>query len=199
MSLTLSAPEIDDDGDPVWAFPAGSVLVPDVLAWERLGVGIRCETWLGWSTTGWCPVVVKLPRPLQRHHPRARQTLAREVAALQHHSHPALPPLVHADLDADTPYVVLQYLDGDPLDEVLDDGPLDRRATALLGVQLLSAVTALHRRGLAHLDVKPENVMIVGHRPVLVDFGSARPIGSPQPVGRPVGTVGYTGPDMEAC
>jgi serine/threonine protein kinase len=34
---------------------------------------------------------------------------------------------------------------------------------------------------------------------VLIDFGSARRLGSPQPPGRPVGTVGYAAPEMETC
>lgn len=190
---------IDDDGQPSWHVEAGAGLVPGVLAWDRLGVGHRCETWLGWSEPLWSPVVVKLPRPHQQAHPRARLALAREVAALQNNPHPVLPRLMHAELDAPMPYVVFEHIDGDALDSVVDDAPLDPASTARLAVQLLSALVVLHRRGIAHLDIKPENVMVRGGRPTLVDFGSARRLGSLQPVGHPVGTVGYAAPEMEAC
>lgn len=71
--------------------------------------------------------------------------------------------------------------------------------TALLGAQLLPALMALHNRGLAHLDVKPDNIVLRDARPVLIDFGRARRIGSEQPPGHPVGTVGYASPEQEAC
>lgn len=70
---------------------------------------------------------------------------------------------------------------------------------ANLGAQLLPALMALHSRGLAHLDVKPDNVVLRDGRPVLIDFGSARRIGSEQPPGHPVGTEGYASPAQEAC
>jgi serine/threonine protein kinase len=56
----------------------------------------------------------------------------------------------------------------------------------------------LHHRGIAHVDVKPENVILRDLRPVLIDFGSARQLGTPQPSGRPVGTPGYAAPELEA-
>lgn len=80
-----------------------------------------------------------------------------------------------------------------------DNGALDPVDAALLGAHLLPAVADLHRRGLAHLDVKTENVVLRDGRLVLVDFGSTRRIGSPQPAGRPVGTEGYAAPELEAC
>jgi serine/threonine protein kinase len=191
---------IGDDGDPVWDFQQGDRVVDGIVAWERLGEGARCETWLGWSRPLWCPVVVKLARPHQRTHPRARNSLAREVAAIGGNPHPVLPRLFAAGLDDDIPHVVVEYVDGESLDALIDDdGPLDGPATALLAVQLLSALMSLHGRGLAHLDIKPENVVVRDGRPVLVDFGSARELGRPQPAGHPVGTPGYSAPEMEAC
>ena len=72
-------------------------------------------------------------------------------------------------------------------------------SAARLATQLLSALAAVHVTGAAHLDVKPENVVIRDGRPVLVDFGSARPIGSPnRPVSRSA-PLGYAAPEMEAC
>lgn len=191
---------IDEDGAPVWICPPGGELPGRTLAVERLGVGLRCETWLVWSPRLWHPAVLKLSRPHQVRHPRAARSLGREVAALAGNDHPALPRLL-ADGRADpVPHVLLEYVDGPALDAELDDnGALRPEEAALLGAQLLPAVAALHDRGLAHLDLKPENVVLRDSRPVLVDFGSARAIGSPQPPGRPVGTAGYAAPELEAC
>jgi serine/threonine protein kinase len=190
----------DEDGQPAWVCDPGAELPGGALAWQRLGVGHRCETWLAWSVPRWCPVVVKLARPHQVGHPRALRSLGREVAALAGNPHPALPALLADGRAAAVPHLVFDYLDGPALDEEVEDaGPMDPDTTALLGIQLLAALATVHRRGLAHLDVKPANVILPDGRPVLVDFGSARDIGTRQPAGAPVGTAGYAAPEAEAC
>lgn len=94
----------------------------------------------------------------------------------------------------------MEYVDGPTVADLVDArGPVRPRDVARLGAQLLPPLLALHRVGLAHLDVKPENVLIRDGRPVLVDCGSARRLGSGQPAGHPVGTPGYAAPEMELC
>jgi serine/threonine protein kinase len=189
-----------EDGLAVWEFSEGAELPGHHLAIERLGVGMRCETWLVWSPDLWCPAVLKLARPHQIGHPRAVQTLRRETAALANNLHPSLPRLLADGTDATLPHIVIEYVDGPALDEEIDeDGALAAEEAALLGAQLLPAVISLHDRGLAHLDLKPENVVLRDGRPVLLDFGTARRIGSLQPAGHPIGTVGYAAPEQEAC
>jgi eukaryotic-like serine/threonine-protein kinase len=188
------------DHQPVWRCVPGETELGGCIAVERLGTGHRTETWLAWSRELWCPVVLKLARPAQVRHPRARATLRREVVALEDMSHPALPRLVAARLDHEVPHVLTEYVDGPTLDVIVDDhGALPARDAALLGAQLLPALAVVHARGIAHLDVKPENVVLRDGRPVLIDFGSSRRLGSRQPAGRPVGTLGYAAPEMEAC
>jgi serine/threonine protein kinase len=190
-----------EDGEPVWDFPTGHEVFPGVLAAESLGVGHRCETWLVWLRTGWHPAVLKLPRPHQQDHPRARAALERERAGLLAGAgHPAYPRLVSEHVDAHPPYLVMEYLDGPSLAEIVDEhGPLAVSDAALLGAALLPALLVLHRAGLVHVDVKSENVLVPDGHPYLVDFGSARELGRPQPAGRPVGTSGYAAPELEAC
>ncbi|MGW1342706.1 serine/threonine-protein kinase [Kribbella sp. NPDC002412] len=188
------------DGLALWDWAEGCELPGGMLALERLGVGHRCETWLVWSAELWAPAVLKVARPHQVGHPRAVKALRREIAALAGAWHPALPHLIAAGTDHPIPHLVLEYVDGPTLADELDsDGPLPADQVALLGAQVLPALMTLHNRGLAHLDVKPENIVLRDGRPVLIDFGTARAIGSPQPAGRPVGTVGYASPDQEAC
>ncbi|MDQ0382190.1 serine/threonine-protein kinase [Amycolatopsis thermophila] len=196
----MSAPDLDDDGQPVWDTAEGGEFPGGTRAVRRLGVGWRCETWLVWSVPLWCPVVLKLPRPHLREHPRSVTALRREVTALSGPPHPGLPRLIADGSGEALPHLLFEYLDGPDLDDVGDDiGPLPEGEAALLGVQLLSAVAAVHHEGLAHLDVKPGNVVLRDGKPLLIDFGSTRAIGSPQPPGRPIGTRGYTSPEQEAC
>jgi len=199
----LGAPDLlldDEDGEPLWPYAEGDAMPGGHRAWDRLGVGLRCETWLVWSPRLCAPAVLKLARPHQADHPRAARTLRREVAALTDNPHPVLPRLYADGTTEAVPWIALEYVDGPTLADELDDaGPLAAPDAALLGIQLLTGLRALHRRGLAHLDVKPDNVLLRDGRPVLIDFGSAREIGRAQPAGPPVGTLGYAPPEMEAC
>ncbi|GAA1877449.1 serine/threonine-protein kinase [Lapillicoccus jejuensis] len=203
-STTPSTPVVADDLDglPVRDPEPGGELLPGYTALDRLGVGQRCETWLAWSAELWHPVVLKLPRLHQLDHPRARASLRREAVAL-FDGHPVLPRLVADGADEPVPYVAVELLSGECLADLVEDGPRPGHEVASLGAQLLAGLRHLHRRGLAHLDVKTENVLLVGSGgtgvPRLVDLGSARSIGREQPPGKPVGTLGYAAPEMEAC
>jgi serine/threonine protein kinase len=190
----------DEDGEPVWDFAENAPTPGGFRAWERLGVGLRCETWLVWSPRLWAPAVLKLPRPHLTAHPRAARSLGRELAALRDNLHPVLPRLYDSGWNEETHYIAVEYVDGPSLaDEIDDHGAIVADEVALLGVQVLTALRTLHQRGLAHVDVKPDNIVLRDGRPVLIDFGSARELGAKQPAGRPVGTAGYAPPEMEAC
>jgi serine/threonine protein kinase len=199
-AVPLDPDDVDDvDGAAISSIRAGERLPGGALAWERLGVGHRCETWLGWSETLWTPVVVKFPRPEQLGRPRARAALRREVAALAGNRHPALPELYDDGTDDALPYLVFEHVDGLALDEEIEEhGAFAALDAALLGIQVLAGLRRVHARRLAHVDIKPDNIVLRDGRPVLLDFGSARPIGAEQPEGSLIGSAGYAAPDLEA-
>ncbi|HEX4431472.1 MAG TPA: serine/threonine-protein kinase [Frankiaceae bacterium] len=197
---SLAEVGIDDlDGLPVSRHRPGAALAGGCLALERLGVGRRCETWLCWSPPMFAPAVVKIPRPHQMSHPRARRSLRREAASLAGNLHPGLARLYDDGTGSDEPYLVMEFVDGTALDgEIDDNGALTESDTALLGIQVLAALRTVHERGLVHIDLKPENIMLRGGKPVVVDFGSARRRGAEQPAGSLIGSAGYAAPELEA-
>ncbi len=189
----------DEDGGPVWEPVPGSPLVPGQLAWGRLAVGHRCEVWLCWSLDLWVPTLVKVVRPNWAR-PRWTRALGREAAALRPLRHPAFPRLLTDGSRTELPHLVLEHLDGPALDEVVDeDGPLSGPDAARLGVGLLSAVRSLHRTGRAHLDICPDNVLLVDRRVRLIDLGASRRLGHELRRGEELGTDSFIAPELVAA
>jgi serine/threonine protein kinase len=182
--------------EPSWSWAPGQELAPGLLAWALLGDGRRCETWLAWDLGRWCPVAVKLPRPGSGT-ARAVAALAQEAQVAGATAHPGLRRLLEARLDRPLPHLVFEYVEGPTLDDALaDEGPFHPVDVLLTGMQLAAALGHLHGRGLAHLDLKPGNVVLRDGRPVLIDLGLARPVGEPPAGGHRRGSPPWMAPEQ---
>ncbi len=93
----------------------GEPLLPGLLAWELLGGGSHCESWLAWSEDLWSPVVVKLPRPDEVSDAGVWEDLLLEVRAHEGVRHPGFQRLWRAELEAEVPHLVLEYVEGPSL------------------------------------------------------------------------------------
>lgn len=129
-----------------------------------------------------------------------RARAMQEARALARMNHPAIVPIhdvVHA---GDDPWIVMRYIRGRSLHEIIKEGPLDERAIAAIGLPILQALSATHRAGVVHRDVKPTNILVADDRSIfLVDFGIARidgaaPITSPSRCNL-VGTAEFLAPE----
>lgn len=104
-----------------------------------------------------------------------------------------------ADLDADPPYLVSEFIDGPTLhDRVKNDGPLSGPALDRVAVGTITALTAIHEAGVVHRDFKPENVVLSPDGPRVVDFGIARLIDTTQVSNEVMGTPAYMAPEQFA-
>jgi predicted Ser/Thr protein kinase len=133
---------------------------------------------------------------------RARlQAEARFAGALQH------PGIVQVfDYGEDTtgpqpvPYVVMQYVEGQPLRQILRErGALPPATVAAMLQDLAAALTVAHTSGIIHRDLKPSNILVTETgRAVLVDFGIARS-DSAEPLtetGQILGSADYLSPEQ---
>ncbi|NVB79534.1 MAG: serine/threonine protein kinase, partial [Kofleriaceae bacterium] len=132
------------------------------------------------------------------------QRFRRESVLLAEIAHPAIVAYVaHGELPDRTPYLVMEWLAGSDLGDILehqtarqetvrlspqalassaqsDDlagGSLDIATVLLIGKRVAAALTALHARGVVHRDIKPGNLFLPGGDPAqakLLDFGTAR-------------------------
>ncbi len=108
--------------------------------------------------------------------PAARAAFREEAEAARAVRDPSLVRVVHEGERDGRPFLLLQYVPGPTLRELLErDGPLSEPRLRPLGAQLARALALLHARGFVHGDVKPENVRLDGEgRAVLLDLGFAR-------------------------
>ena len=151
------------------------------------------------------PVALKaLPAPL-RADPRRRAHLRSEARLLASVTHPNVAAIHALERHQGADYLVLEFVPGPTLAERLRRGPLtvDHLLSIARGIAL--ALEAAHGRGVAHLDLKPDNVVLSVDRGVKVlDFGLARltlpETGRPHRGGtRPGiarGTPGYASPEQ---
>jgi serine/threonine protein kinase len=165
---------------------------------QRLGEGGMGVVHLGLDRHGRA-VAVKVLRAHVAHDPDARARLAREVDTLSRIRSPRIAPVVDADVDGDTPYVVTRFIDGPPLDDhVARRGPLPPEELHRLAAGLAEALDAIHSADVVHRDVKPGNVLLVDGDPVLIDFGIAHVVDDVRltSAGLVMGTPGYLAPEV---
>lgn len=76
-----------------------------------------------------------------------------------------------------TAYIVMEYLDGKTLSrEIKENGVLSTKRVMELFTPIMEALRKIHAEGLIHRDISPDNIMLIGGKAVLLDFGAARNI-----------------------
>jgi TolB-like protein/tetratricopeptide (TPR) repeat protein len=98
---------------------------------------------------------------------------ARSAAAV---NHPNICQIYEVGEHDGQPFIAMERLEGESLGDRLERGALAARETVPVGLGILSALEALHGRGLLHRDLKPSNVFLTEHGVKLLDFGLARPL-----------------------
>ena len=129
----------------------------------------------------------------------AFQRTLREAKTAARLNHPAVVTVYDVAEDGGRPWIVMQLVHAQSLDQVLAaSGPLSPRRAAEMGRQLLSALSVAHAAGVMHRDVKPSNVLLGSDdRAVLTDFGIATFQDDPKltQTGMVMGSPGFTAPE----
>ena len=187
---------------------AGSLLGPYRII-SPLGAGGMGEVFRALDTRLDREVAVKvLPAALAQDADRLRrfEQEARAVAAL---SHPNILAVFDVGTDDGQPYLVTELLEGQSLQERLEQGPLSPRRASDVALQVAQGLAAAHGDGIVHRDLKPGNVFITrDNRVKILDFGLAKPTAPARgaaeltvstPMTSPgsiLGTVGYMAPEQ---
>ncbi len=192
-------PRTDPAHEMSWSFEPGVEITAQRQAIALLGDGVRTETWLAWDTFRWAPVVVKIARPDHVTSPGTVEALRREAHAHATLAHPLVRQLFDDHTDADAPHLVLEYVQGPALADLLIDSAVHPVDVIRLGLQIGSVLRYFHACGQLHLDVKPGNAVLRAGHSVLIDLGFTRPIGWTARDGVPRGSRPYMAPEQCRC
>jgi len=125
----------------------------------------------------------------------------REAQAAANLSHPNIVPVFDWGEDTGTYYIVMEYIDGQPLSQLLRSSrSLPPARVASIGASVADALAYAHRHGVVHRDVKPGNVLLTSDDQVKVtDFGIARAVNTEESLtqtGAVMGTATYFSPEQ---
>lgn len=147
---------------------------------NQLGEGGEGTVWKAWDTRLQRNVAIKmLLPPEEREAPEAGDIFA-EASALSALQHPNIISVYDVESDAETgPYVVMEFLNGENLEQTIRRGGLTPSDFISISTQVLEGLVAAHKLGMQHRDIKPSNIMLswlpdMSFIAKLLDFGLAK-------------------------
>jgi Tol biopolymer transport system component len=120
------------------------------------------------------PVAIKLLPASFADRAERRQRFQIEARAISSLQHPHICTLFDIGEEDGQLFLVLEYLEGETLDDRLTHGPLPAHDVLRYASQIASALDHAHRARIVHRDLKPSNVMLTDSGAKLLDFGLAR-------------------------
>lgn len=161
--------------------PPAPELAPDDIVGpyrvlRELGTGGMGAVWLAERADGVLKRQIALKLPRMAWMPGLAERMARERDILSSLEHPHIARLYDAGVDhKGRPFLALEYVQGQRIDEYCDQARLDLRARVTLFLQVLDAVRYAHSHLVIHRDLKPANVLVNARgQAQLLDFGIAR-------------------------
>lgn len=127
-----------------------------------------------------------------------RERTLREARAAAGIRHPGVVDIYDVFEEEGRPWIVMAYIRGRALRDLIEQGTLGERELAPIGIRVLEALTAAHRAGVLHRDVKPANIVISEIGEVfLIDFGIAHIGGAADITAHNgmIGTLDYMAPE----
>ncbi|HXN21288.1 MAG TPA: protein kinase [Candidatus Dormibacteraeota bacterium] len=114
--------------------------------------------------------------------PDLKQRFDREAKAISQISHSHICALHDIGSQDGTDFLVLEYLEGETLQQRLQKGPLPLEQVLRYAIEIAGALDTAHHQGIIHRDLKPANIMLTKSGAKLLDFGLARLIPRVSPV-----------------
>ncbi len=170
---------------------------------ELIGTGGMGAVYRGRHQLVGRDVALKFLSPRYARDPNARERFLREARAANRIDHEHIIDITDFGETSDgLVFLVMEYLEGDALRKILDDGPMDPLRALHVAYQLSGALARAHELDVVHRDVKPDNVFLLNRRGTdfvkLLDFGLAKVVGEHRltATGKVFGTPEYLSPEQ---
>jgi serine/threonine protein kinase/Tol biopolymer transport system component len=157
---------------------AGTKLGPYEIQ-SPLGAGGMGEVYRALDTRLDRTVAVKVLASHLSSSPELKQRMEREGRAISSLNHPHICQLYDIGSQHGADYLVMEFLEGETLAERLKKGPVPMVEVYKIGIAVAEALAVAHRHGIVHRDLKPGNIMLTAGGAKLMDFGLAKPLGTP--------------------
>lgn len=164
----------------------------------RLAQGAVADIYLGYNISTQQLVAIKVFELNEIVLPYQQEQFSREISFMRQSQHESIVPLLDAGQEGSLRYLVMPYLSGGTLQDLLAKGPLDVEGAATILDQLADALHHIHERGLLHRDIKPSNILFdeIGHV-YLADFSIASRAGEDAVIDdRIMGSPMYMAPEL---
>ena len=160
-----------------------------------LGAGGMGEVYRAWDPRLSREVALKVLPGDVAENPARRRRFLEEARAAGSLNHPNIVAVFDVGVGEGTPFIATELLDGRQLQDEMDLGALPIRRLLDLAVQIASGLRAAHEAGIAHRDLKPQNVMVTRDgRVKILDFGLAKASGAERDAsGAQSGTITASG------
>jgi eukaryotic-like serine/threonine-protein kinase len=179
-----------------WELPEGAEIAPGRSVLKSLGGGSRYEALLVWDERLHAIVVAKVLRPDRAEDEKALRELTREAEMLERLAHPVIVRGFGAILDGPYPHVLIEHLEGPTLRRLIKKGgALTLQELLPLALHISSALHYMSAEEVAHLDVKPDNI-VMGVPPRLIDLSIACDCKRCPLLRGPIGTDSYMPPEQ---
>ncbi len=145
-------------------------------------------------------VAVKVVTQHVSRSPKLTERFVSEIKSVAALNHPNIAQLYEAQMFAEPPFFVMEYVDGPTLEEFLQNQPQTPVAAAQIILAIANAIEFCHAKNIIHRDLKPSNILLdASMTPKVADFGLAKSLqddSDSTKTGEIVGTPGYMAPEQ---